>query len=72
MEERERGEEEMKAVFICWKCCEDSKDKPCKLTIHNSDRIEEFNEYPTICPMEGSINGKFTGEISKANWERVK
>lgn len=72
MEERERGEEEMKAVFICWNCCEDSKDKPCKFTIHNSDRVLDFKEYPTICPMEGSINGQFTGEISKAKWERVE
>ena len=62
----------MKAVFICRKCCDGPRDKPCKFTIHNSDRVFDFNEYPTICPMEGSINGQFTGETTRAKWERVK
>jgi len=58
----------MKAVFICMKCCEGIKDKPCKFVIHNLDRVLVFKEYPRVCPMEIS----FTGETTKAEWERVK
>ncbi len=63
----------MKKVFICRKCCESYRDKPCKFVIHDSDRVEYFKEYPRRCPMENTRGaGEWTGEVPLAEWEMVE